>query len=157
MTDNIDAVSRIMFTIHNKYYERNKILNQNNQQPIDNRNEMMANIFAQKYDLTDDGKGKKYDTGKPMVGTLCRVFPHALMAVGECIEFGTHKYPDPNNWKKVEGATTRYLDSLMRHLIKHYMGITKDEETNLPHLAHAAWNALAILELELMKNNQEEK
>lgn len=104
----------------------------------------------QGYDLTDNGSGKKYDTGKPMVGTLARVFPHALMAIGECIEFGTHKYPDPNNWKKVDGAKTRYLDSLMRHLLKHYMGITKDEETGLPHLAHAAWNALAILELELM-------
>lgn len=117
--------------------------------------EKQDNIFAQtNYDLTDNSTGKKYDTGKPMVGTLARVFPNALMAIGECIEFGTHKYPDPNNWKKVEGAKTRYLDSLMRHLLKHYMGITGDEETGLPHLAHAAWNALAILELELMDRKQ---
>ena len=39
------------------------------------------------YDLTDDGTGKKYDGGKPMVGTLCRVFHLALLAVGQCIEF----------------------------------------------------------------------
>lgn len=102
------------------------------------------------YDLMDNTTGKKYDTGKPMVGTLCRVFPNALMEIGKCIEFGTHKYPDPNNWKKVDGARDRYLDSLMRHLLKHYNGKMFDEETNLPHLAHAAWNALAILELEIM-------
>ncbi|MCM1324115.1 MAG: DUF5664 domain-containing protein [Acetobacter sp.] len=104
-----------------------------------------------KYNLTDDGTGKKYDTGKPMPGTLIRVFPNALMEVGKCIEFGTHKYPDPSNWKKVDGAKTRYVDSLMRHLLKHFMGIYQDEETGLPHLAHAAWNALAILELQFME------
>lgn len=119
-----------------------------------NNKKESENIFAQaKYDLTDNSTGKKYDAGKPMVGTLARVFPHALMAIGQCIEFGTHKYPDPNNWKKVDGAKNRYLDSLMRHLLKHYMGITNDEETGLPHLSHAAWNALAILELELMNKD----
>lgn len=94
--------------------------------------------------------GKKYDNGKPLAGTLVNVFPLALMAVGGCIEFGTHKYPDPNNWKLVENAKVRYQDALMRHLIKHNLGIIYDKETNLPHLAHVAWNALAILELSLM-------
>lgn len=104
------------------------------------------------YDLTDDGKGKKYDEGKSMVGTLINVFPEALMAIGMCIEFGTHKYPNPNNWKKVKGAKKRYQDSLMRHLIKHNAGDIIDEETNLLHLAHMAWNALAILQLYMMKH-----
>ena len=72
-----------------------------------------------KYDLTDDGKGKKYDSGKSMVGTLCRVFPRALLGVGQCIEFGTHKYPDPKNWVKVENAFNRYQDSMMRHYLKN--------------------------------------
>ena len=67
-----------------------------------------------KYDLTDDGKGKKYDTGKSMVGTLCRVFPRALLGIGKCIEFGTHKYPKPDNWKLVDGAYIRYQDSLIK-------------------------------------------
>lgn len=104
------------------------------------------------YDLTDDGTGKKYDSGKPMVGTLCRVFPHALLAVGQCIEFGTHKYPKPDNWKLVEEAFTRYQDSMMRHYLKHQAGEVMDSETKLPHLSHMAWNALAILELYLMDN-----
>lgn len=108
------------------------------------------------YDLSDDGTGKKYDTGKPMIGTAMRVFPLSMEALGAVIEFGTHKYPQPDNWKKVEGANYRYLDSLMRHLIKHLKGQEFDEETGKPHLAHVVWNALAILELYLMGKNENE-
>lgn len=108
-----------------------------------------------KYDLTDDGKGKKYDNGKSMVGTLCRVFPRALLGVGQCIEFGTHKYPQPDNWKLVDGAFTRYQDSMMRHYLKFLAGQEKDSETNLLHLKHMVWNALAVLELYLMENKDE--
>lgn len=107
------------------------------------------------YDLTDDGKGKKYDSGKSMVGTLCRVFPRALLGIGQCIEFGTHKYPQPDNWKLVDGAFTRYQDSMMRHYLKFLAGQDKDGETNLLHLKHMVWNALAILELYLMDHEDE--
>ena len=107
------------------------------------------------YDLTDDGKGKKYDSGKSMVGTLCRVFPRALLGIGQCIEFGTHKYPDPKNWVKVENAFNRYQDSMMRHYLKFLAGQEKDSETKLLHLKHMVWNALAVLELYLMENEDE--
>ena len=107
------------------------------------------------YDLTDDGKGKKYDSGKSMVGTLCRVFPRALLGVGQCIEFGTHKYPNPDNWKLVDEAFTRYQDSMMRHYLKFLAGQEKDSETKLLHLKHMVWNALAVLELYLMENEDE--
>ena len=107
------------------------------------------------YDLTDDGRGKKYDSGKSMVGALCRVFPRALLGVGQCIEFGTHKYPNPDNWKLVDGAFTRYQDSMMRHYLKFLAGREKDSETNLLHLKHMVWNALAVLELYLMENEDE--
>ena len=107
------------------------------------------------YDLTDDGKGKKYDNGKSMVGTLCRVFPRALLGIGQCIEFGTRKYPQPDNWKLVDGAFTRYQDSMMRHYLKFLAGQEKDSETNLLHLKHMVWNALAILELYLMDHEDE--
>lgn len=107
------------------------------------------------YDLTDDGKGKKYDSGKSMVGTLCRVFPRALLGIGQCIAFGTKKYPKPDNWKLVDGAFTRYQDSMMRHYLKFLAGQEKDSETNLLHLKHMVWNALAVLELYLMENEDE--
>lgn len=116
----------------------------NEGQPIDNN-----------YDLTDDGTGKKYDNGKPMAGTLTDVFSRALMAVGACIEFGTHKYPDPKNWQLVDNGIKRYRDAMVRHLLKYNAGIDKDEETKLPHLAHMAWNALAILELYMQEHKDE--
>ena len=118
-------------------------------------NEPSETASDKKYDLTDDGKGKKYDSGKSMVGTLCRVFPRALLGVGQCIEFGTHKYPDPKNWVKVENAFNRYQDSMMRHYLKFLAGQEKDSETNLLHLKHMVWNALAVLELYLMENEDE--
>ena len=107
------------------------------------------------YDLTDNGKGKKYDSGKSMVGTLCRVFPRALLGVGQCIAFGTKKYPKPDNWKLVDRAFTRYQDSMMRHYLKFLAGQEKDSETKLLHLKHMVWNALAVLELYLMENEDE--
>jgi hypothetical protein len=109
----------------------------------------------QAYDLTDDGKGKKYDSGKPMVGTLCRVFPRALLGIGQCITFGTKKYPKSDNWKLVDGAFTRYQDSMMRHYLKFLAGQEKDNETSLLHLKHMVWNALAVLELYLMEHEDE--
>lgn len=92
-------------------------------------------------------EGKKYDTGKPMVGTLVRIFPRALTAIGAVIEYGTHKYPDPDNWSKNEHIEERYFDSVMRHLTKYFAGEEVDMESNKLHLAHAAWNILAILEM----------
>ena len=109
--------------------------------------------MTDKYDLTDDGTGKKYDTGKPMVGTLLMVFSNALMGIGKCIEFGSHKYPKSDNWKLVEDGEKRYLNSMIRHLLKHLSGQEFDKETKLPHLYHVCWNALAITEFYIMKND----
>lgn len=97
-------------------------------------------------------EGKKYDSNKSMVGTLCNVFPNALLSIGNCIEFGTHKYPDPANWQKVDGAFTRYQDSIMRHYLKFLAGEERDKETGLLHLSHMAWNTLAVLELYLREH-----
>ena len=96
--------------------------------------------------------GKKFDSNKPMVGTIIRVFPRALMAIGAVIRFGAKKYPNPNNWKMNEDIINRYFDSAIRHMSKHFAGYEKDEETGLPHLVHAAWNMLAILEKYLMEH-----
>lgn len=96
--------------------------------------------------------GKKYDSNKPMAGAIVRVFPKAVMAIGAVIKFGAKKYPNPNNWKMNEDIINRYFDSAIRHACKHFDGYEKDEETGLPHLVHAAWNMLAILEKYLMEN-----
>lgn len=105
-----------------------------------------------KYNLVDDGKGKKYDSGKPMVGTVTSIFASALLGIGACITFGTKKYPKTDNWKLVENGEIRYAESLMRHWMKSQAGQELDTETGLPHLFHCGWNMLAIIEFYLMKH-----
>lgn len=133
--------------------ERNGDIDINRTSDTNNSNGGVGESNA--YDLTDDGTGKKYDNGKSMVGTLCRVFPRALLGIGTCIEFGTHKYPSPDNWRSVKKAFTRYQESLMRHYLKFLAGEIRDKETNILHLCHMAWNTLAILELYLMEHKEE--
>lgn len=99
-------------------------------------------------------EGKKYDSGKSMIGTAIRIFAEALLGVGKCIEFGTHKYPDPSNWKHVGGGIDRYQDAMQRHLALYNSGQEFDEETGLPHLYHMCWNALAITEFYTMTNGE---
>lgn len=101
--------------------------------------------------------GKKYDSSKPMAGSVIRVFPQAIMAVGAVIREGAKKYPNPNNWKLNDNIEARYFDSLIRHMCKHFSGQVKDEETGLLHLIHAAWNSLAILEKYLIDHPETAK
>lgn len=113
--------------------------------------EFILNLLNTKPSMSD---GVKYDNGKPLVGTLCRIFPNALLEVGKCIEFGTHKYPEVDNWQRVDDAFNRYQDAMIRHLLKHNIGKELDEETGLYHLSHMAWNALAILELYIRSKDE---
>lgn len=96
--------------------------------------------------------GKKLDNGKAPVFRGCiAYFPDALKAVAEVSAFGAEKYNVPywdKNWKRVEDAEGRYKDALLRHVMD-MDSTTLDPESGLRHLAHAAWNALAVLQLEL--------
>ena len=92
--------------------------------------------------------GKKYDEGKPMSGLMLRDFCCALTKVAEVSTYGCLKYGSPSGWQKVEQADTRYHNALVRHLLAEPC-TEMDEESGLLHLAHVAWNALAILELKL--------
>lgn len=60
---------------------------------------------------------------------------------------GAEKYGD-NNWQKGM-EWSRCVGSLYRHLTKWQSGITFDSETQCHHLAHVAWNALALLTYQL--------
>jgi len=72
----------------------------------------------------------------------------SMTAVVKVLSFGATKYSD-NSWKKVNNFDERYYASLMRHLAAWRRGEKIDEESGLPHLAHAAtccffllWNHL---------------
>lgn len=59
--------------------------------------------------------------------------------------FGAKKYTD-NGWREVPDADNRYYEALGRHLFSRR---NVDDQTGLSHMAHATWNALALLELQL--------
>jgi hypothetical protein len=100
---------------------------------------------------TPDGLGQhesgaKLDAGKTRMSLVMGGFAKALTKVGEVGTFGANKYTD-NGWRDVNNGTERYMDALYRHLLKFSQGERYDSDSGLEHLAHAAWNALAILEL----------
>lgn len=93
-------------------------------------------------------EGLKYDGGKPRAALVLGGFANALLEVSKVGTFGATKYA-PNNWKLVNPE--RYEDALFRHLLQWQSDEPVDKETGLSHLAHAAWNALAILQLTMNK------
>ena len=95
-------------------------------------------------------EGKKFDEGKaPAFQGLAEYFPRALLAVADISLYGKQKYGSYGGWPNVPAAGYRYADALWRHLLAFARGEVVDPESNKLHNAHAAWNALAVLELEL--------
>jgi hypothetical protein len=90
--------------------------------------------------------GAKLDAGKNRLGLVLGSFAKALWAVGEVGTYGANKYTE-DGWKQVPDGETRYTDALYRHLLAEAGGEVLDTESGLPHLYHACWNILAILEI----------
>lgn len=95
-------------------------------------------------------EGKKFDAGKaPIVQGCIHYFPTALAAVAQVSAYGAKKYDvsfSDKNWQRLDNAFNRYTDGLGRHLALEGVS-AHDDESQLLHAAHAAWNALARLEL----------
>jgi len=89
----------------------------------------------------------KNDKGKPLAGLVLQDFARALEQVVEVGTFGAKKY-SKHGWLSVPDARERYTDALYRHLLAYGKGDYTDDDSGLRHLSHAAWNILAILELE---------
>lgn len=85
--------------------------------------------------------GAKDDIGKSMLGLVLGGFKEGLRQVGRVGTFGAQKYT-PYGWMTVPYAKERYTDALYRHL---FADGDIDDDSGLPHMAHVAWNALAIL------------
>ena len=95
-----------------------------------------------------DGSGKDDRAdGKPRWELL------PLDAIEEIVKvytMGAEKYAD-DAWKTIPDAHRRYLAALFRHVAAYERGERLDKESGLSHLAHAAWNAIAILWLDMHK------
>ena len=86
----------------------------------------------------------KADNGKPRLTLVPRSIIWDIAAIRE---YGTAKYHDPENWKRVE--IERYRDAAYRHFLAYLddpQGV--DEESGLPHLWHLACNIAFLCEME---------
>lgn len=86
--------------------------------------------------------GKKFDSGK----TQYHLMPvKALEQVNRVLMHGAQKYGE-GNWRAVEDAEQRYFNAAMRHMHAWLNGECSDDESGLPHLAHAACSLMFMLE-----------
>ena len=99
--------------------------------------------------LDPHAPGAKLDAGKNRLGLVLGGFAQALEQVGLVGTGGAVTYSD-NGWKEVADGIARYEDAMLRHWVEIKKGNAQDPKTGLLHQAHLAWNALAVLELELM-------
>jgi hypothetical protein len=85
---------------------------------------------------TGGAKGKK-------PAQLGAVDPHSLLEVAAVAGFGGDKYERYNFTKGFEWSLS--FDAFLRHSLAFWGGQDNDEESGLPHMAHAAWHALTLL------------
>ncbi len=106
----------------------------------------LAEACASDSETGQHAPGVKLDHGKSRAGMVLGGFARALTAVSDVGTFGAKKYT-PHGWRSVPHGVERYTDAMMRHQLAEAAGEQFDAESGLPHAAHAAWNALARLEL----------
>jgi len=85
--------------------------------------------------------GTKFDFGKPRMELLPQ---KALLEIAQVLTFGSRKY-EAWNWAKGM-SWTRLIGATLRHIAAWSTGETKDPETGLNHLSHAACDLLFLLE-----------
>lgn len=94
--------------------------------------------------------------GKIAIELFDHGFPNAVMAVAEVMTWAAeHKGYKPHDWKNLPNAETSFDAAGSRHRVKHNIqrqaGLSicscVDEESELLHKAHEAFNVLAQLEL----------
>ena len=73
-------------------------------------------------------------------------------------KFAQKKYGNILSWRnRSEGSLQRYLDAMIRHLLKILAGEEMDPESGLHHGAAMAWNALTYLEFVIEDMEAKEK
>ncbi len=95
---------------------------------------------------------QKERDGKPEMTMLPA---EALFEAAHAFSYGARKY-SRDNWRNAPSSTP-YVDAALRHLYRHAGAASPlpiDEESGLPHLAHAAACVLIALALEVRKNSK---
>jgi hypothetical protein len=99
-------------------------------------------------------EGIKYDSDKPRMDLLIKNLALAVEEVVKVLTYGAKKYPDADNWKKLDELERRYCGSSMRHEIAHNKGELIDPESDCYHLSHKICGDL--FRLQHMLENKDE-
>ena len=94
--------------------------------------------------MTNNDQTAKADAGKLQISLV----PMQIVRdIAEVRMYGTAKYKDPENWKRVEKQ--RYVDALLRHTLA-WVDDPKsvDDESGIPHYKHMACNIAFLCEME---------
>ena len=96
--------------------------------------------------------GVKLDAGKPQMELLSAI---ATLEVAKVLTFGAKKYAS-HNWR---GGIkySRLLGAAARHLFAYIGGESKDPESGLSHLAHAACCLMFLLEFETTRPDLDDR
>jgi len=95
--------------------------------------------------------GKKFDEGKARISLLSS---DAILEVAKVATMGAQKYDD-HNWRKGM-KWSRLMDAAERHLLAYNKGDRVDKESKLSHLAHVAWNIMALIDYEINKVGEDD-
>jgi hypothetical protein len=87
-----------------------------------------------------DGGGMRHNAGKTRFGLLPAAWTRSL---AEVMTKGAEKYA-PRNWERGMDPAIM-IDCAFRHVDAYRRGERYDAETGCHHLAHAAWNILALM------------
>lgn len=108
------------------------------------------NLLAEEFDpfgRSPHDPGSKLDAAKPNCDLVFAGFNRALLEVAKVGTQGAEKYTE-NGWKKVPNGIQRYRSAIYRHMLSND---PVDYESLMFHMAHVAWNALAVLELMILE------
>ena len=97
-------------------------------------------------------EGTKLDSGKPRMDLL----PYdALVDLAEIYRVGAEKYGE-NNWRK-GFKWSRIFAAVQRHLAAFWEGQDIDGDSGLPHLSHAAFGILTLINFQTTHPDKDDR
>jgi len=103
----------------------------------------------------DLGKGVKDDGKKPLPSLIFGGFPYGISQLVDVGTMGARKYAR-DGWQTVPNWEERYVDAMSRHFLASFKEC-RDPESGIDHLAHLAWNCLALMELRKERDDDKGK